>query len=322
VHVIAWLTFTGLAASCGGRSAEVLNESKPGGTGGGAVAAGGSHAGKGGNQATAGSGARLGAGAAGLGGGGFGGTSTFAGGGSLSRGGGESTAGGRAVSGAGGMRPIGDGGRGFGGGAGSTNSAGTGGSSAQSGSGGTLGEAGESNGGAAGAAGAPPAGVPAAGLSLTLSQPDASLANGRSCTAGSTGQFTYVIGSTMLDHAIADGEDGVHVACEVAFQAGLSYATQGAVSGTDRNSKEAIAFTFSSTIADEYPPSATATFSAPETGELTDPSSPSCTLDPVTTLDSGVLVADIDCPLLASTSDATNGCHLHGTIAFESCVTK
>jgi hypothetical protein len=39
------------------------------------------------------------------------------------------------------------------------------------------------------------------------------------------------------------------------------------------------------------------------------------------TYKAGAILTDIDCPLIGATDDATSGCSVRGTIAFEYCKT-
>jgi hypothetical protein len=213
--------------------------------------------------------------------------------------------------------------------AGETGSGGSGGDSASGGSGGTDaapagGSSGASGGLPAGMSGSPPVVPAAVGLSLTLGRADpAEVPNldGRSCSAGTAGGFTYVIGAPNPGRTISDGVDGVSVNCTV--RADGTFQASG--SGTDENSKKPITFSFTGVVVDKNDPSkntGTATFFSPDTLALGSLEGfPQCTVGPVVTLKVGAILSDIDCPLIASSDDTTSGCSAHGTIAFEYCQT-
>jgi len=170
----------------------------------------------------------------------------------------------------------------------------------------------------------PPPTPAAMGVSVTLSPPsakDVPNLGSRSCTAGMSGGFTYVIGQPNPGHTIEDGKSGVHVDCIV--QANGSFNATG--SGTDANGHKPVSFTFNGIVHDKATATSnpgSMTFFSPDTTSLTTLDGfPGCTIGPVGTLKKGAILTDIDCPLIGGVDDTTSGCKVHGTIAFEYCKT-
>jgi hypothetical protein len=169
---------------------------------------------------------------------------------------------------------------------------------------------------------------PASGLSITLSQPvAASVPNlgSRSCYAGTSGVFTYAIGTPAPDQTIANGTNGVSVACTVGLAGDGTMTVGASVSGADENGGKPVSLTLASNVGPPIgapPTPATLTFFSPDTSSLTTLSGfPSCTLGPITTLKVGAMLADFDCPLLGDPVDSSSGCQAQGTLAIEYCDT-
>lgn len=163
----------------------------------------------------------------------------------------------------------------------------------------------------------------AAGLTLDLSPPDPSEvpgSEGRSCPAGGTGARTYRLGMPKPLGTISSGTDGVAVSCSVTEE-GAAAAT---MSGPDTNDMQALDFTVISYIDDaRRPTAAKIKFFTADTSELEVLEGfPDCTLDPITVLKAGAILADVTCPLLGSVADSSVACRAEGTFAFEYCSTE
>ncbi|HSU39766.1 MAG TPA: hypothetical protein VLJ38_09360, partial [Polyangiaceae bacterium] len=172
--------------------------------------------------------------------------------------------------------------------------------------------------GPGGGAGAPDA-VPAAGVSLRLAPGSVS---GVDCDAGTTGAFSYVIGSPPV-RVVASGYADVVAACTLRQDAGGALHIDGSVAGTDANSRLPISVTITSDVAADGSTVATLDFRSPDTGELSTLAQfPGCTLGYVERPASGAVVAYIDCPIIASPTDPTIGCNVHGSFAFVNCNTE
>jgi hypothetical protein len=170
----------------------------------------------------------------------------------------------------------------------------------------------------------PPPTPPAAGVSLTLSPASATEVDlgSRSCNAGPAGSFTYGIGMPDSGRTVENGKSGVTVSCTVRANGVFS----ANASGTDVNGHRPVSFTFNGTIKDPKNKASNPggmTFFAPDAGQLITLGTPypDCTYGPVTTLKKGAILSDIDCPLIGTSEDSTGGCKVHGTIAFEYCLT-
>ena len=168
----------------------------------------------------------------------------------------------------------------------------------------------------------PPPSPPAAGVSLTLSPPDPMYTTTRSCYAGTTGSFTYAIGQPDPGKTIENNKQGVSVSCLVKGDG--SFNAQ--VGGIDENGHKPVSFSFSGQIVDQTTPAkntGSMTATSPDTGAMTTQimGAPQCTFGPVSTLKKGALLTDVSCGLIGSTDDASTGCSVHGTIAFEYCKT-
>jgi hypothetical protein len=167
----------------------------------------------------------------------------------------------------------------------------------------------------------PPPTPAAAGVSVTLSQPDPAIAGDRACTAGTVGTFTYQIGEPDPGKTIEDGKDGVKVTCLVKSDHNFNLS----ISGTDSNGHKPASFSFTGVVHDQNTPASnpgSMSSISPDTGQLvTLPDGPGCTFGPVGTLKPGAILTDVDCPLIGDTSENANGCKVHGTIAFEYCKT-
>lgn len=206
------------------------------------------------------------------------------------------------------------------GGSGATSA--SGGTGASGGTSGTQGLGGSGGSGGSGGTGGGMPNPPAAGFSITLTEPsptdDVDLA-GRTCNVGADG-VVYTIGAPAPGGTVPDGTDGVAVSCSVAVGAdGSSMDVVAAVGGPDTATGEAIAFSVESTMIqsrDSAP--AFITFTSDTRGQLSPVSS--CTLGPFATLKSGAMLADFTCKL-GSADDASVGCKAHGTIGVEYCQT-
>ncbi|HEV8551561.1 MAG TPA: hypothetical protein VGQ57_21080 [Polyangiaceae bacterium] len=166
-----------------------------------------------------------------------------------------------------------------------------------------------------------------AAFSVSLSAPMTSeLPHGtnRTCSAGSTGAFTYAIGQPAPGKTISNGQQEVGVRCAVIPEADGSVTVSAAVNGPDTNLGEMIELEVSGTV-DPDPSHASlshVTFFAPETLRLeVIDDFPLCDLGPFTVLKPGALLADFHCALLGTTDDTSNGCRAAGTLALEYCST-
>lgn len=167
----------------------------------------------------------------------------------------------------------------------------------------------------------PPPTPAAGGVEVQLSPTMVANAGGRTCDAGQTGAFTYVIGQPNPGKTIEDGTDGVSVSCTIR-SSGEFDAT---IKGTDGNGKQPVSFSFTGVMKDKATPasnSSAMTFFSPDTSHLnTLAGFPACTVGPVITYKPGAMLTDIDCPIIGADDDSTSGCKVHGTIAFEYCKT-
>jgi hypothetical protein len=168
----------------------------------------------------------------------------------------------------------------------------------------------------------PPPTPAAVGLSLSLKAPDATkvAVGSRSCHAGTSGGFTYVIGAPNPDRTIEDGTNGVGIECVVRENG--SFTATG--HGTDTNGKKPISFSFSGSIKDKANAAVNLggmSFFSPDTLAMVSSGFADCTFGPVLTLKKGAILTDVDCPMIASSDDTTSGCSVEGTIAFEYCKT-
>ncbi len=194
---------------------------------------------------------------------------------------------------------------------------------ASSGAGGTGASGGTSAGGTGGSSDAPASA--AMGVTLSLKPPSAASVpglGGRTCNAGTSGAFTYAIGSPAPGKTIENGTLGVMVSCSVT--ADREFNLRGG--GMDANGAQPLSFSFTGTVGSTTDPSQNAaamTFFSPDTGHLSTLASfPSCTFGPVTVIKAGAILTDFDCPLIGAADDLTSGCAVHGTIAFEYCQTS
>jgi hypothetical protein len=163
------------------------------------------------------------------------------------------------------------------------------------------------------------------GVTLSLKPPSAASVpglGGRTCNAGTSGAFTYAIGTPAPGQTIEDGTLGVMVSCSVT--ADREFNLMG--SGVDANGEHPLSFTFTGTVSsttDASQNAAAMTFFSPDTGHLSTLASfPTCTFGPVTVIKPGAILTDLDCPLIGAPDDSTSGCAVHGTIAFEYCKTS
>jgi hypothetical protein len=175
------------------------------------------------------------------------------------------------------------------------------------------------SGGSGGGSGTPSA----AGLTLNLLPPITSEvpgSEGRSCPVGGTGAFTYAIGMPKPLGTVSNGTQGVGVFCRVTGSGAVS----ADLSGPDATSRQKIQFTVTSAITDVREPTpADVSFYAPDTLNLVVLDGfPACTLDPITILKAGAILADVTCPLLGSVTDSSMACRAEGTLAFEYCSTE
>jgi hypothetical protein len=194
-------------------------------------------------------------------------------------------------------------------------------SSSAGGSGGT-----DDTGGTAGSSDQSQSIPSASGFSISLSPANATEVpnlGGRTCYAGSTGAFTYMIGAPEPGHTVESGKDGVEVTCAVELDSDGNATFSGTITGADANGRKPVSFSAASDIdAGNAMPDATFTFVSPDTGPLTTLSGyPPCSLEAIGVLKSGAILTDIDCPLIGALDDDTSGCRVHGTIAFEYCAT-
>jgi len=167
----------------------------------------------------------------------------------------------------------------------------------------------------------PPPSPPAAGVSITLSPPDMTVSSTRSCNAGTVGAYTYQIGQPDPGKTIENGHDGVTVSCLVKGDGTFN----GQIAGADERGRPA-SFSFTGQIVDQMNAKANTgsmTSTSPDTGPMTSQVAgfPTCTFGPVTTLKKGAILTDITCPLVGPIDDASSGCAVSGTIAFEYCKT-
>jgi hypothetical protein len=169
---------------------------------------------------------------------------------------------------------------------------------------------------------------PAAGLSVTLSQADASSSDAgapRNCNAGPTGQLVYGIGQPAPGYTVPNGTNGVIVDCSVGLGSdGASMSVSAYVSGPDTTTGEGISLKVTSgMIPSRDPAPATVSFTYMGTNQLTpvDGYGP-CTLGPFATLKTGAMLADFTCPMLGSAQDDTSGCAVSGRLAVEYCNTS
>jgi hypothetical protein len=163
----------------------------------------------------------------------------------------------------------------------------------------------------------------AVGISISLRPPDKNLPNlgGRSCTAGSSGAFTYIIGQPAAGHTIENGKKNVSITCQV--QANGTFTAN--MTGNDENGHDFINFIMNGRITDKTATTnqGAVSFNTPKTGALYDDTSkfPPCTFGPASTLKPGALLTDFDCPIISGLEDTTSGCAAHGSIAIEYCKT-
>jgi hypothetical protein len=172
-----------------------------------------------------------------------------------------------------------------------------------------------------GGSGGVPTPAPAAGLTINLSNPQASEVDigSRSCPAGDSGAFTYMLGMPAPNQTIEDGALGTTVDCTVT--GGIVDAH---LAGYNTTTKIRLEFSISGT------PSKTSdsgvgdiTFFSPETLTLSPlPDFPGCKLGPASVLKDGAVLTDFECPLLGAVDDTTSGCKAVGTVAFEYCKTQ
>jgi len=167
------------------------------------------------------------------------------------------------------------------------------------------------------------------GISINLSDPSATDVpnvdiSGRSCTAGESGAATYVIGLPAANKTVENGKGGVKVTCTVRGDG--SFAAEAA--GLDGYTKQRLSMNISGRITDRTPNAKAAgtgpmQFYTPVTSALFTnfPMFPECTFGPVTTLKKGAILTDITCPILVADNDASSGCKVKGTVAFEYCLT-
>jgi hypothetical protein len=171
----------------------------------------------------------------------------------------------------------------------------------------------------------PPPTPAAAGVSISLSPAsvkDVPNLGSRSCTAGDSSGFTYALGQPNSGRTIEDGKSGVHVTCTVTAAGSFNLNA----SGVDGNGHKPVSFTFTGAIKDKVNTAANLggmTFFSPDTSQLVTLGGdyPGCTYGPVTTLKKGAILTDINCPLIGGSDDTTSGCKVHGTVAFEYCLT-
>jgi hypothetical protein len=342
VHVVSWLCVGAVGASCGGRSTEVSERNGAAGhhvqgnamgasRGDGTLGTGGSRRSDvtGGTSST--NGATIGGATARGGGGGLGNVAARGGSGASASArppetGGVDASAGRAngitTSGASAGGNAGFGGGGAGGPRGGGPSyGGMGGLETKGGTGDELGNAGYDPFAPGGSAGGPE-GRPAAAVSLSLVEPDADVGGNLSCIAGPVGGFTYAIGDPERGRTEGNGTNGLLVVCTIADSDADGFDLEGTVTGTDENGYHPFSFSISSIVSPTQSSSAVVTFSSGYTGPLARlDDAPECALGPPSFLRSGEILTDIDCPLLTSPDGTTNGCRLHGTIAFEYCET-
>src|SRR5690348_14119398 len=151
---------------------------------------------------------------------------------------------------------------------------------------------------------------PAAGLAINLTPPIVSevpAAAGRTCTAGGVGAWSYAVGAPKPHGTVANGAAGVGVACTVTGSGSID----GSVSGPEEQSHQPLSFDVLGTVTNTFEPtSAKISFYAPDTLTLQVLDGfPDCTLDHFDVLKAGAVLADFTCPLLASATDASAGCH-------------
>lgn len=152
---------------------------------------------------------------------------------------------------------------------------------------------------------------------------------GRTCKVQPNGSRSYQIGQPHGAGTIADGTDGVELACTVTESGQLSVdlGAQNQAVGLPG----VFGMTFDGVIGsttDRTQNSATLAFFDSEAGNLlTEASGPLCTFsaaDGATTITHlpGALLAAFTCPLLAAPDAVNDGCRATGTIALEYCETR
>jgi hypothetical protein len=213
---------------------------------------------------------------------------------------------------------------------------------ASGGSGGGAGAAGGAGGAAGGSAGREAGGdagaesVARGAVEIRLSSPSTAVPNigtRTSCTAGTTGTYTYFLGQlaqglTAQDRVrsgLVESGQGLTVDCAVVSRAEGRYSVRASLSGVDANSRRvATSITVEGTVAANGMPTddpATVAVYTPDTTNLrTIPDLPACTIGPVYVAKPGALLADFNCPVLADSSDTIKGCQATGTIAVERCL--
>jgi hypothetical protein len=169
----------------------------------------------------------------------------------------------------------------------------------------------------------PPPTPAAGGVSMSLTPAGTTVGGTRNnCTAGTSGSFTYSIGDPTPHKTVEDGTDGVSVSCTVKDDGTFS----ASIGGKDPNINSNINFTFTGTVNqnDEKTPASnpsTMTFYSPQTLHInTLDGYPACTLSNISVYKAGAMLADIDCPIIGD-SEGSTGCKVHGTMAFEYCLT-
>jgi hypothetical protein len=159
------------------------------------------------------------------------------------------------------------------------------------------------------------------GLSLTLERPNPTEvdAGSRSCHAGTSSGFTYVIGVPTPSGTIVSGTAGLEFECVVEPDGAFSASGN----GMDENGKKPISFSFTGRVKDKLTPVNNVGgmgFYSPDTAFLTTLDGfPGCEFGPVSTYKEGAILTDVACPMIVSSDDTTSGCSVRGVILFEHC---
>jgi hypothetical protein len=181
--------------------------------------------------------------------------------------------------------------------------------------------------------------TPARGaLSIKLNPPSSSIPNigtRTSCTAGTTGVYTYFLGKPQMVGSEQDkvrngllehGQGGFSASCTVKALGGGRFSVNASLSGVDANNRHvATALTLNGTLSASAAPVdnvGQVSFYSPDTTNLRNIADlPNCELGPVHTVKDGALWADFHGRVLADSSDTIKGCEATGVIAVERCRT-
>jgi hypothetical protein len=184
----------------------------------------------------------------------------------------------------------------------------------------------------------PPPTPARAALEVQLNPPATTIQNigtRTSCTAGTTGTYTYFLGKTssllsrqdrVRNGLIEHGQGGFSASCTVKALGGGRYSVNASLSGVDSNNRHvATALTLNGTLSATAAPAdniGQVAFYSPDTTNLRNVADlPECEIGPVHVVKDGALFADFHCRVLADSTDTVKGCEVTGTIAVERCRT-